>query len=151
MAYYTAAGTVLSVSSGAPATYDEAGFEAMTFTVVGEVTSVPSHGAEFSLVTHNPLADRITRKLKGSKNNGSMTIPMALDTSDAGQDIMRDHADGLNVDDKASFRVEYPDGGAEYFTGLVMSFTTAGDGVDSILAAEAMVEIDDNVVSVAAA
>lgn len=148
MAYYTAAGTTLSVASATPATYDEAGFVALSFSTIGEVTSVPSHGAEYALVTHSPLGDRVTRKLKGSRDNGSMTIPMALDTSDAGQDIMRDHANGPNVDDQASFRVNYPDGSTEYFTGLVMSFTTAGDGVDSILSAEAMIQIDNDVVKV---
>jgi len=148
MAYYTAAGTVFSVASGAPATFDAAGFEALAYTTVGEVTSVPSHGATYALVTHNPIADRVTRKLKGSVNYGSLTIPMALDTADAGQDIMRDHADGTQVDGVVSAKVEYPDGTTEYFTALVMSFTTAGDGVDSILSAEAMVEIDSKVVSV---
>ena len=151
MAYYTAAGTTLSVSSGAPTTYDQVGFEALSFSEVGEVTSVPSHGAEYALVTHNPISDRITRKLKGSVNYGSITIPMALDTADNGQDIMRDHSDGANVDDQVSIRVAYPDGSFEYFTGLVMSFTTAGDGVDSILSAEAMIEIDNSVVKVDAA
>lgn len=148
MAYYTAAGTTLSVASATPATYDATGFQALSFSAIGEVTSVPSHGAEYALVTHNPLGDRITRKLKGSVNYGAITVPMALDTADTGQDIMRDHSNGPNVDDKASFKVDYPDGSVEYFTGLVMSFTTAGDGVDSILAAEAMIEIDNSVVKV---
>lgn len=148
MAYYTAAGTTLSVATGVPAAFSETGFSALSFNVVGEVTSVPSHGAEYALVTHNPLGDRITRKLKGSVNYGSLTIPMALDVADTGQDTMREHADGANVDDVASFKVEYPDGTVEYFTGLVMSFTTAGDGVDSILSAEAMIEIDSQVVTV---
>lgn len=150
MAYYTAAGTTLNVSSGEPETFDEDGFSANDYTTVGEVTSVPSHGGEYSLVTHNPISDRVTRKLKGSVNYGSMTIPMALDTSDDGQDIMRDHADGTLVDDPVSVKVEYPDGGVEYFTALVMSFTTSGDGVDSILSAETMIEIDSKVVSVPA-
>ena len=151
MAYYTAAGTILSVVSEVPSELtDDAtdGFPSLTYAVVGEVTSVPSHGAEYALVTHNPIGDRVTRKLKGSVNYGSLTIPMALDVDDAGQDIMRDHSDGANVDDLASFEVAYPDGTTEYFTGLVMSFTTAGDGVDSILAAEAMIEIDSSVVTV---
>lgn len=150
MAYYTSAGTVLSVSTEDPASYDDTGFSALSFSVVGEVTSVPSHGAEYALVTHNPIADRVTRKLKGSVNYGSMTIPMALDSEDAGQDIMREHADGASVDDSASFKIDWPDGSTEYFTGKVMSFTTSGDGVDSILSAEAMVEIDGSVVNVPA-
>ncbi len=148
MAYFTAAGTTLSVATGAPATFDAAGFEANTYSLVGEVTSVPSHGAEYALVTHNPIADRVTRKLKGSVNYGSITIPMALDVSDEGQDIMRDHADGAEVDTVVSCEVAYPDGTTEYFTALVMSFTTAGDGVDSILSAEAMLEIDSQVITV---
>lgn len=150
MAYYTGAGTTLSVVTGVPATYDEAGFAALTFDLIGEVTGVPEHGAEYALVTHNPIADRITRKLKGSVNYGSVTIPMALDPADTGQDTMRAHADGANVDDQASFKVEYSDGSIEYFTGLVMSFTTAADGADSILAANAMIEIDNGVITVPA-
>lgn len=152
MAYYTGAGTTVSVTSTLPATYDEAGFSdaGMTYTVVGELTGVPEHGAEYALVTHNPISDRITRKLKGSVNYGSVTLPMALDPADAGQDIMRDHADGTKVDDQVSMKIEYSDGSVEYFTCLVMSFTTAADGVDSIMAANATIEIDNSVISVAA-
>lgn len=151
MAYHTAAGTTFSVASEVPDDLDDnetTGFPSLSYTAVGEVTSVPSHGAEYALVTHNPISDRVTRKLKGSVNYGSITVPLALDSGDGGQDIMRDHADETSVDDLVSVEVAYPDGTTEYFTALVMSFTTAGDGVDSILSAEAMLEIDSSVVTV---
>ena len=36
MTVYTSAGTVLGISAAAPATYDESGYEALTFTTIGE-------------------------------------------------------------------------------------------------------------------
>src|SRR5690606_40955577 len=63
---YTSAGTTLGLSAAAPATYDAAGYAALTFTQIGEVSDLGDIPARiYELVTWQPLAERGMRKAKG--------------------------------------------------------------------------------------
>jgi len=148
---FTAAGTLFAVSATLPSTFDEAGYSdvGMVYSLVGEITGIPAIGAEYTLVTHNPVGDRTTVKRKGSVDFGSgITLPMALDNSDAGQNIMRDFAYGANVDDSVAVKITRPDGSVRYFTCQVMMFRESADDVNSISAAETQIEIDREIVYV---
>lgn len=147
MAVQTSAGSTLSISSSLPATYNEAGFEALTYTVVGEITDLGEFGKEYVLVTHVALGNRKTRKFKGSYNNGSLQLQLGRDTSDAGQAAL---IAAQHEDDSYSFRVVLQDGASSYFTGKVMSYKTQVGSVDQVTAATCTVELDDDVVEVAA-
>jgi len=149
MAYTTSAGTILSVSTDLPATFDAAGYEALTWSVVGEVTAIPQYGAEATMGTFTPIADRYTKKYKGSINAGSQTIEMALDEDDAGQLILQDHAEGEAIDDDVAVMLEYPNGHVRYYTAQVGSFQETVGGVDDYLTASAMFDITRPVVKVA--
>ena len=88
MTAYTAAGTTLGISASLPASFDAAGFNAVTHTTIGEITDIGGTiGRVYNLVTHNPIGSRATVKKKGSYNSGSVTVAVALDTADAGQVI----------------------------------------------------------------
>ena len=54
----TSAGTVVSVSAGLPATFDAAGFAALTYTQVGKVDNAGNLGASIAPVTFTPIEDR---------------------------------------------------------------------------------------------
>lgn len=144
MTAMTSAGTTIAISAGNPATFNSAGFSALSFTDVGEVTEVSGDvGRVYSLVTHNPLATRATQKFKGSYNSGSITLPVAIDRADAGQIIAQA---ALVSDDDYSFKLTMQDGAVIYFRGKVMSFPVSMGGVDSITSGTITVEItaDDN-------
>lgn len=143
MSAETSAGTLFKISAGLPATYNAAGFEALTFTPVGEITDYGEFGRKYNLVKHNPVATRKTVKRKGSYDAGSMTIPMALDNDDAGQIIMKAAAAS---DASYSVCIELKDGFKFYFTVQVMQFLIKVGSVDSITQATAMLELDDDVV-----
>lgn len=143
---FTSAGTTISIGA-APASYNQAGFEAVTYTEIGEITDIGEFGKEYNLVTHNPVGNRQTFKRKGSYNTGQLTLSMARVPSDAGQS---DLIDARDSDDSYSFKVVLQDGTALYFTGQVMKYTTNVSGVDSITAASVTVEIDSDVIEVAA-
>lgn len=133
------AGTTLGISAGSPATFDEVGFEALTFTTLGEITDIGGDiGRVYNLVTHNPLATRSTNKYKGSYNSGSMTLTLALDADDAGQIIA---AAALNSDSAYSFKITRNDATVRYFRGMVMSFPENYGGVDAINTRTMTVEI----------
>lgn len=139
----TSAGTLFSISAGLPATYNAAGFGALVFTEVGEITDYGEFGRKYNLVKHNPVATRKTVKRKGSYDSGSMTIPMALSNSDAGQVIMKAAAAS---DASYSICIELKDGYKFYFTVQVMQFLITIGGVDSITQATAQLELDDDVI-----
>jgi hypothetical protein len=143
----SSAGTTISLSAALPATYDATGFAALTFTALGEVTNIGEFGKVYTLITHNPLATRKTEKLKGSYNNGSATLALAIDKDDAGQILANTAKDS---DAAHSVKVVYQDGSIDYFTALVMSFTTNIAGVDDILSGSINIELDNDIVDVAA-
>ncbi len=138
MTVRTSAGTTFGVSASAPATFNAAGYDALTFTPVGEVTDVGEFGYEFALVIHNPIATRGTVKRKGSRNAGTIALQLGLDTDDAGQILLKAAA---NSDSDYYFKVADQKGDIYYFAGQVMSFKTVFGGVDQITSASVSIEL----------
>ena len=135
----TVAGTNISISAGKPATFDEAGYEAVaTWAKIGEITDGGEHGRTYAGVTHQPIDTRATKKLKGSYNDGTKTLQLAIDSADPGQALLKL---ALDSDDDYSFKVEYQGGDVDYFQAQVMSFAKAIGGVDSVRAATVQLEI----------
>lgn len=134
MTVKTTTGMVVSVSAAAPATYDQVGFEALTFTTVGEVTSVGEYGGSANEVEHTPLATGEIEVYKGVINNGSPSFEFANDGSDAGQILLQAGFNGAAKFTLHSFKVAYSDGEIDYFTSYVFSFTKNPGGSDSIVA-----------------
>lgn len=143
----TSAGATIDVATGVPATNDNPGFAALSYSNIGEVTNVSSFGKVFNEVTHNPLASRQTCKLKGSYDNGTVTIDYAQVDTDAGQ-IILDAA--VDSDDNYSFRLTKQDGAIRYFIARVMSNPENPGGVDDIYSGTADLSINNDVVKVAA-
>lgn len=147
----TSAGTRLYVSAAQPATYDAAGYALLSWTEVGEIISIPEFGKSYNLVTHNPLGDRKTYKRKGSYNEGNLACQLARVPDDAGQAIV---ITALDSDDPISFKVDFGDGETtntlQNFSGLVMSYTTNTGSSDQIRTASVSIEIDGDIVEVAA-
>jgi len=129
-------GGFLSASAGPPATFDDVGYAAVTWTEIGEVTEIPEFGADQAVVTHTPLKTGIVNKFHGELNYGSLAVPMALDTADAGQIILKG---ALASKDEISFMITYSDGAIEYTSGKVFSFKR-GISIGSVVPATAQIE-----------
>lgn len=143
----TTAGSTIGISATAPATYDDTGFAALTFAQIADVTDFGEFGRTYNLVTHNPVADRRTVKRKGSFNDGAVTLQLGRDSTDAGQSAARL---GLDNDDSQYFDITLQDGTKLYFSAQVMSFTYSLGNVDSITSGAVTLEIDDDIIEVAA-
>ena len=139
----TVAGLTLAVTASQPATQDSAGYGALSYDDVGEITTIGEYGKQFNLVTHNPIADPKTNKFKGSYDNGSLSMELAIDTADTGQGIL-DAAVDSNSD--YTFRVTRQDGEIDYFQGKIMSKTVNAGGVDEILTSSINLEITTDIV-----
>lgn len=147
---FTSAGTTLGVVADQPATYDDTGFGDLSYTDVAEITDMGEYGPEYEVVTHNPLGTRRTVKRKGTVNDGALTMQLGRDPSDAGQQILIDGVDGAERDTVHSFEVTLQDGTIQYFTGQIYSYTTNVGSINQITGASVTVELDNEIIEVAA-
>lgn len=153
MAFNTAFGSTLAISTTTTTsvTDTQGEFEALAYTAVGEIESLGDLGDSYQPVTFVSLADGRTRKLKGTADAGDLTVTVAFDSADAGQDLMRTAlADQSGL---YAFRVQVADGSSgspsapttQFFLGRVMSGSinvgdannvvrqTFGIGIDSAI------------------
>lgn len=138
MSVRSSAGTTLKISAATPATFDVAGYAALTFTGVAEITDLGEFGRDYALITHNPIGSRGTVKKKGSFNEGTMALQLALDTDDAGQILTKSASIS---DNNYSFLVTTQNGDKYYFQAQVMNFKVNLGSVDSITAASVNLEL----------
>lgn len=132
MAAQTAAGTVISIGSTGDLSSES------SWQAIGEVVSISEFGRTYAEVTHNPLGTRGTEKFKGSFNDGDITLQLAQDLADTGQEAL---LDALESDEAYNFQITQNDAAGSgdptthVFKARVMSFTHNVDGVDSIVSA----------------
>jgi hypothetical protein len=146
MALTEGTGGFLSVSAATPATFDAAGYVALSWTEVGEATEIPENGPVHAVVTFTPLKTGIDNKFHGALNYGSITVPLGYDSADAGQSIL---LAALTSKDEISFRETRSDGSIRYKMGKVMSFPR-GQSVGSVNMASCNIEFTRADVEVAA-
>ena len=124
-------GTCLFVAAAAPATYDKAGFDALTWIEVGEVTDFGEVGGERSVSTHIPVKTGEVNKRGGSIDYGQMAVTYGKDLTDVGQ-IALDAAVTANT--THSVKILDADGvNYEAFTTIVTSFKTARGDASAII------------------
>jgi hypothetical protein len=141
MTVHTSAGSSIAISAATPGTFNQAGYAALSWTAIGEVTDLGEFGRDYALVTHNPIATRGTQKRKGSFNEGTMDLKVGLDVDDAGQILA---LAASTSDNDYSFRVTLQDGSVYYFRAQVMSFKVGVGSVDNITNASIKLELTTN-------
>jgi len=118
MATHSSSGTCLSVSAALPATYNAAGFNALTFTQVGELESVGEMVIRRNTGEFSNLCTGNTSIIKGNRQAITVSVVCALDEDDAGQVLMMASEASNNL---YSFRVTRSNGAKDYFVGTVVS------------------------------
>jgi len=125
-----------------------------TWTKVGGVTNMGTFGDTAELISSKVISEKRVRKAKGTQNAGSQQLVCNLDYSDAGQIALRAAA---KAKDTYAFRVTFndaPAGGTpsiRYYTALVMSASEQFNEADNVMELHVTLEIDSNIVEVAAA
>ncbi|MBW4789125.1 hypothetical protein JQS35_10995 [Alcaligenes faecalis subsp. faecalis] len=133
MAKVKSTGTCLSVSASLPATYDAAGFGALTFTQVGELESVGGLEITRNTGSFTNLCTGNTSTIKGARAGITVAVVCALDEDDAGQTLMI--ASEAEENDMYSFCVTLANGSKDYFTGTVVKVgKTFGGDTDPVKA-----------------
>lgn len=126
----TAAGTQFAVSATLPATHDLVGFSALSYTDIAEIVDGGSAGKTFNKVDHSPLGEREVLSIKGSFTQGTRSLSLGRDISDAGQALL---LQGLESDNAYAFRVTYQNGDVSFFTATIDSYTDDIGTIDSIV------------------
>ena len=127
-----------------------------TYIDVAELTSIPEFGRVYQEITHNSIGDRSTKKFKGSFNEGSITLALGRDVSNAGQAAMK-----AALDSDADYNIkitlnDQPATGASpkpttfLFKAKVMSFTTNIGSPNQIVGASCMLGISGAITETAA-
>lgn len=142
---FTAAGTILAISAGVPATLTPTAYAALTFTTIGEITGAGTVGRTYNIVNHNPLATRGTVKLKGSFDDGSVTAPAAYAPGDPGQVLVQT---ALDSDAFYSFKETLQDGTIIYYQGQVTAAPITADGVDSIVSTSIAIAVKSGTIKI---
>lgn len=123
MAFSVSAGTTFGISAGVPSTFDTTGYDALSFTTVGEIRDFSEFGVTWANASHTPVALRGLQRKKTSRDPGRFTLTMALDTDNAGQILMKAARDSATAIYAAKFLLA---GGDIYYCQvLVNSFTVA--------------------------
>jgi hypothetical protein len=125
-----------------------------TYTEIGGTTNLGAAGDTSELITSNQINSGRTRKAKGTRNAGAMQVICDIDIADAGQLAL---IAAEKTRDSYAFKLTFddaPSGGTpstRYFTAFVMSTSEQWDEANSVIKLNATLEIDSNIVRVAAA
>lgn len=132
------AGIKFSLAIAAPATFNPAGFAALTWVDIGEVKTGGDFGKKFQVITSQVLSRRGTTKKKGTFDAGALNMSIEIDPADAGQ-ILAETA--VDSDADYSVRILLQDGTPYYLRGLVTDFTTSVGGPNDMLMGKINVDL----------
>ena len=146
----TSKGTLVGYSATLPADFDDnavTGYPSLTYTTLdGSVNEVPEFGPTANVTQFTPLNTGVIQKILGSIDNGQITIPMAIENGNAGQEAMFAAA-GTDVDFAFEINV-VPVDTAYYFTGKVSAFKINPGDANAVAMSSMTLEITRNIVKV---
>lgn len=127
----TVAESELYISLAAPATHTKAGFEALAWTLIGEITDIGTvTGREYNTSTHAPVASAQQIEKKASYKLGNSEFKMGWDENDEGQMMVDEASKDYSI---PSFKLVKQDGAIRYFTAQVSKFTEDNGTVDNVV------------------
>lgn len=116
---FSSAGTKIYISAGVPATLNQAGYEALTYTEIKEVATIGPSGEVMGEIKFNPLGDPTTIKRKSNSDSGSISLKGGYAPTDAGQALLL--AASL-VRAEYAIKLVYANGNVQYGQGLVLGY-----------------------------
>lgn len=147
-------GFYISTSTTAPATYDAAGYGALTYVKVCPLQNLGAFGTSFESVTFDDICTGLRTKIKGINDNGEMEVVAGYDDTDAGQIRLK-----LAVADTSTsnyhFKVTFPNkqnltgtDSVFYFSGKVMSAVRTPGGASDVVTLNSTIGINSAIVEV---
>lgn len=141
----TTSGTQVFISNTLPAAQDPAGYEALTWLEVGEVTDIGEFGRVYEEIITNYLNQRRVAKHKGNYDEGSPPITVTRNVQDGGQQSC---AVALGSDDNSAFKILHQGGDVDFFEAKVRSYTQEIGAANKMYNASIQLSIDSDIVPV---
>jgi hypothetical protein len=155
---FAASGTIVSMTANTtpPATFNAAGYAALTYVDLGCASNLGEFGDESSEVTFDCINTGRTLKIKGQRNAGNMTLTLALDdTTDGFDNVQAAESDDSTGD--YYFKIEFPNklnatgtNAIRYFGGKVMSAREVVGGANDVVTINLVISINTPIVKIAA-
>lgn len=123
------AGTTISISASTPTKYDVYGYEALSFTPIGNVESGGEHGRSYSEFAFETIGSDGIRKYKDKYVEGEKVLDIAYDSKDPGINLLKQ---ALTSKSDYSFAVKYPTGDVDYFRAKLIRLNKSIRNVNSI-------------------
>ena len=139
-----AAGSTFAICSTLPATYTQAGYAALTFTVVRGVRSVGEVGTQWQTTTRNDIGLSYSYTKRVGKAAATLQLEM-LRITDAGQTMLRAAVDAAT---SYAYRIVSSDGNTQYFTAAAISRTQAPITSASLNSTNMTLAIDSLIIEV---
>jgi hypothetical protein len=126
-------GTIVKVSAAVPATYDDTGYEALTWTTVGNVEKMSGDiGGSKTVTNFMALGTGTVNKLAGSIDYGKMGVDAGLVAGDAGLIICKAGYDGANRNATHSIMIQFSDTKVAYATGIISKCSVQTGDANSV-------------------
>lgn len=155
MGITTTAKTKVSIGTTTPKT-DAAGYAADTWTNIANISDVGEAGSQAEIVTGKFVDQDHVRKLKGSRDNGTMELVVARDSADAGYAaLIAAEATSFGYNFKVELN-DKPAAGASpknsffYFNAIVASRKHNFGDADNIVSTTFSLAISGSIIEVAA-
>lgn len=140
-------GTKTFVAIGEPATFDAAGYAALTWVKVVGVVSFGEWGDSENDISEPLLEDGRVIHTNGVKDGGEVAISIQHRDTDAGYSLIKDNSGGDQI---VSIKKEYKSGDIEYAAGVFTSPKQRAASGDSVRGVSVMARINTAVLEVAA-
>jgi len=134
-------GTTIGISATLPATYDAAGYGALTFTNIAEVLDIGELAKAYNVVTHQTVGRDYPEKLKGTYDIANVTLTLGKVKTDAGQVALQTALTSAN---SVAFVITLPSGNSGSFTGKVIKAGQGAVAVDGVETTVVEVTVDPN-------
>lgn len=142
--FLTPAGSEMAVSASIPATFDVAGYEAITswedLPIASDFGEV---GPTDNIVTFIPVQGSAVQKAQGSRDFGQQAIPFAYVSGDAGIGVLETAHAARN---EISCRLTLPNGDIRYYQAVCDGIREQVGGADSVLGMATTLHIRSSVV-----
>jgi len=124
-------GATLGVSSTLPASFDATGYNALTFTAIGEIVDAGEIAKVFNVVSHQSIGRDYPQKFKGTYDIGNFSVTVGTIAADAGQVLLQS---GLTATTSYSFKITMASGDVAEFTGKILKAgkgALSADGIET--------------------
>ena len=136
-------GTCISYSAATPSTFDQTGYEALSWTESAEIINIGDLGGETEVVNYSLVCSGNTKKRLGARNEGQHVIEAEYNKDSAAQGILVTAETNKTI---ISVKIDRSTGDAKYYQGYVVSNKDLMGGASDLVKLQSTLEIEGGTV-----